>query len=236
MTISPVEPAVGSAPTNAVAAPTGVPRGPPLPFSAYYAYSPSGGDPTSRRSRRICAAIKTGNRRWIANIAAELRAYFAERPDWARSFGLRAVLVPVPASGPRDAAVGEVAEAIAAALVHAGLGATVRPMLVRRHAVRKSATSPVGSRPSVAEHFASLAIADRDPAGAVAEFVLIDDVVTRGRTMLAAACRLRAAYPQAEVRAFALMRTLGFVAGVARLVDPCLGEIRWRRGDACRIP
>jgi hypoxanthine phosphoribosyltransferase len=66
--------------------------------------------------------------------------------------------------------------------------------------------------------------------------VLIDDVVTKGRTLLAAAARVQEAFPNAEIRAFALLRTMGLVQGVEQLLDPCVGEIRWRAGDAHRTP
>jgi hypothetical protein len=71
-----------------------------------------------------------------------------------------------------------------------------------------------------------------DPQGVV----LIDDVITKGRTFLAAAARVREAFPHAQIRAFALLRTMGFIAGVEQLLDPCRGEIRWRGGDARRTP
>ena len=66
--------------------------------------------------------------------------------------------------------------------------------------------------------------------------VLIDDVVTKGRTLLAAATRLHEAFPGAQIRAFALLRTMGLIPGVQRLLDPCTGEIRWKAGDAHRSP
>ncbi len=68
------------------------------------------------------------------------------------------------------------------------------------------------------------------------QLVLIDDVVTKGRTLLAAAARVHEALPDADIRAFALLRTMGWVQGVDRLLDPCVGEIRWRAGDAYRNP
>jgi orotate phosphoribosyltransferase len=65
--------------------------------------------------------------------------------------------------------------------------------------------------------------------------VLIDDVITRGRTLLAAAARVREALPGAKIRAFALLRTMGF-SGIKNLLEPCRGEIRWMDGDAKRDP
>ena len=183
----------------------------------------------------MCAAIKAGDPLQLARCIEELRACGEQRPDLRRSFGERALLVPVPASAPRASTLPDSAQRIAAALFHAGFGGGVRPLLLRQSAVRKSATAPAGARPTVAQHYASFEIADPALAG-VDEIVLIDDVVTRGRTLLAAACRLRTVFPQARIGAFTLMRTMGFVAGVADLVDPCIGEIRWRRGDAVREP
>jgi hypothetical protein len=58
---------------------------------------------------------------------------------------------------------------------------------------------------------------------------------TKGRTLLAAASRVHEAFPCAQIRAFALVRTMGF-SGVQQLLDPCKGEIRWRAGDAHRSP
>ena len=66
--------------------------------------------------------------------------------------------------------------------------------------------------------------------------LLVDDVVTKGRILLAAAARLRELCPASEVRAFALVRTMGLARGIEHLVSPCEGEIRWGDGDARRQP
>jgi pyrimidine operon attenuation protein/uracil phosphoribosyltransferase len=66
--------------------------------------------------------------------------------------------------------------------------------------------------------------------------VLIDDVITKGRTLLAAAARLRKELPHSDIRGFALIRTLGFVDRIERLAEPCHGVIRWAGGDARREP
>ena len=72
--------------------------------------------------------------------------------------------------------------------------------------------------------------------GNALKLTLIDDVITRGRTLLAAAGRLREAFPRAEIRAFALLRTLGPSETLRQVLDPCEGEIRWTSGDARRCP
>jgi phosphoribosylpyrophosphate synthetase len=64
--------------------------------------------------------------------------------------------------------------------------------------------------------------------------VLMDDIITRGRTLLAAAARVREALPDTQIRAFALLRTMGLISDLSQLLEPCRGEIRWMRGDAHR--
>ncbi|TLY79392.1 MAG: hypothetical protein E6K49_03865 [Gammaproteobacteria bacterium] len=61
-------------------------------------------------------------------------------------------------------------------------------------------------------------------------------MVTKGRTLLAAAARLHEAFPDADVRAFALVRTMGFLPQLDHLLEPCEGVIRWAGGDARREP
>jgi predicted amidophosphoribosyltransferase len=123
---------------------------------------------------------------------------------------------------------------LARALVEAGVGSATWTGLHRVSAIAKSATSAKGWRPSVARHFDSfrlepLKIRPR-------RVVLIDDVITKGRTLLAAAARVREALPDTQIRAFALLRTMGFISDLSGLLEPCRGEIRWMRGDARRKP
>jgi len=54
--------------------------------------------------------------------------------------------------------------------------------------------------------------------------------------LLAAAARLREAFPAAEIRAFALLRTLARYEALYTLLDPYEGEVRWIAGDARRNP
>lgn len=82
-------------------------------------------------------------------------------------------------------------------------------------------------------HIDSLRVDDHLPP--TEDLPLVDDFVTKGRTLLAAATVLRAAFPNARVKAFALIRTIGLVPEPPQLVDPVLGAITWQE-DAVTEP
>ena len=205
-------------------------------FASCYVYSPCGSCEVSERSRLLRALIKAGDSRLLLKYALRVRQQASELPQLTGFFDSTVVLVPVPGSEPRDSDVVSVTEHLAAALVREGLGQTAWAGLRRVRAVGKSATAPPGERPTVAKHYDSFAVECTDSLSAPRHFVLVDDVVTKGRTLLAAAARLQEAFPCARIRAFALLRTMGLVPEVNRLLDPCVGEIRWRGGDAHRNP
>lgn len=202
-------------------------------YASCYVYSPAGIGPLCERSRLLRCLLKLGDPHFIGKYAARVRHQTVADAPLAGFLGPGLVLLPVPGSGPGVGGT-TAAERLALALIDQGLGMTVWHGLKRVRAVRKSGTAPPGMRPTVRTHFDSFAVATTAvPSSPV---VLIDDVVTKGRTLLAAASRLQEAYPLLDIRAFALVRTMGFAPGVAKLIDPCVGEIRWRAGDAYRSP
>jgi predicted amidophosphoribosyltransferase len=205
-------------------------------FASCYVYSPCGSCAISERSRLLCARLKAGDARLIFKYAVRVRQQASEFPLLTDFFDASGILIPVPGSEPRDPEGVSVTERLAAALVREGLGRCAWAGLRRVRAVRKSATAAGGERPTVGKHYDSFAIDRADALSEPLHLILIDDVVTKGRTLLAAAMRLHEAFPQARIRAFALLRTMGLIPGVDRLLDPCVGEIRWRAGDAHRNP
>jgi orotate phosphoribosyltransferase len=121
------------------------------------------------------------------------------------------------------------------------LARDVAPILARVSAVRKSAIATPGERPTVQRHYDSFAAQIVAPAPI--HIVLIDDVVTAGSTLLAAASRIAEAYPEASVRAFALIRTMSGVEvdqvvapATGTIISPCVGWIRPRGDRALRKP
>ena len=206
---------------------------PALTFASCYVYSPTGASAVCRRSRLLCALLKAGDSGFLLKYAMRVRQQVAEQAPLAGYFSPSAVLIPVPGSLPQVPELTNAASHLAHALLEAGLGLDIWSGLRRVQAVPKSATAAPGARPTVAHHYDSFAVeAARPPR----EVLLVDDIVTKGRTLLAAAARVQEAFPRAHIRAFALLRTMGFAAGVNRLLEPCVGEIKWRADDARRSP
>ncbi|HJW94813.1 MAG TPA: hypothetical protein VJ901_14440 [Thermoanaerobaculia bacterium] len=144
------------------------------------------------------------------------------------------LLVPVPRSSlPVEGGIWP-AFNIASALVQHGIGAAVLPCLERTRAVPKSAFATSGTRPKPVDHYDSIQatsmVTDRS------SICLVDDVITKGATLIGAATRLRETYPQATITAFALVRTLGFVDDIDEIVEPVIGTIVLRGGESFREP
>jgi hypothetical protein len=205
-----------------------------ISFASCYVYSPTGTSVICERSRLLRTLLKAGDANFMTKYALRVQQQSRDEPPLAGFFGADDVLVPVPGSEPYSLGRLWAAEHLAAALINEGLGRVAWPGLRRVRAVRKSGTAPPGARPTVDVHYESFRIESTSiPPHSV---VLIDDVITKGRTLFAAAARVQEAFPGASIRAFALLRTMGLVPGVESLLDPCKGEIRWMAGDAHRSP
>lgn len=189
---------------------------------------------TSQRSRRLVARVKGGDPIWLSKYAWRTHEQATQFDRFPGFFSGDVTAIPVPGRAPLVTGALWVPSLIALQLQNQGLVDVVWPGLRRIRPVTKSATAARGERPSVAEHFESLAI--EDALISPRKIVLIDDVVTKGRTLLAAGTRVREAFPQAEIRAFALVRTMGLVPDVTNFLTPCVGSIVWRGEDAEREP
>lgn len=204
-----------------------------MTFASYYVYSPHGGGAVAQASRRLCDRVKESHPQWLAQYVGAVYRAAIRDPLLMALFAEEALLVPVPASAPGNDKPWA-ALRLALALRDVGLAHAVWVGLRRRYAVRKSATAPGHARPSVPEHCESFLVVPAPTT--IRRIVLVDDVITKGRTLLAAAARLQAAFPHADIRAFALIRTVGFRQRVDCQIEPCQGVVRWAGGDARREP
>lgn len=141
-----------------------------------------------------------------------------------------AVLVPTPGSGlPLKNAVW-CARTLCDAMVAAGLGDVAATLIERAKPIKKSAYCKPGERPTPREHYDSMKV--KALIEAPDKIVLVDDVITKGATFAGAAVRLMEAFPEAEVRAFAMARTQGTMK---QIIEPCRGYIScWTDGGAAK--
>ena len=202
-------------------------------FASCYIYSPRAAGWLAESSRELCDRVKSSDPLWLPRYAGFVYRHSLSNRHLAALFARDTVLVPVPGSA-RSGETPWAAFRLAVALSEVGFALRIWTGLRRRYTVTKSATAPSAARPTVQQHYDSFALIRVTTP--IHRVVLIDDVITKGRTLLAAAARLRAVLPFADVRGFALIRTQGFVNHIEHLAEPCCGVVRWAGGDARREP
>lgn len=212
-----------------------------IEFGSLLSYSPGGNSDSQRRSRTITMALKNdqyvvsgSNQILMSDYITEGLATDMAKLPFADYFNVNPILVPVPNSSFNRPGTLWVPQRLANALVRKGLGTKVVECLKRVKSLPKSATSLAANRPKTAAHFDSLEVEKMlfEPS----EILLIDDVVTRGATLLGAANRLLEAYPNAHIRAFAVIRTISLPEDFTNIYDPRTGTITLRGEGTRRDP
>jgi hypothetical protein len=209
-----------------------------LEFATVLSYIPrSGGGSVGDQSRDLMRALKDGKLYGVppAPIGAFVAGYInrhRESPDSVlRFFGPSSVLVPVPRTSLYQAGSLWVPDLLAKELVAAGLGGRTARLLQRTEAIHKAATSIPSERPTALDHFRTLVVqSDLLP---VPEVLLVDDVITRGDSILGSANRIMASYPGVPVRGFAAMRTVSNPEDFNAIVAPTTGVIRLQTDGHC---
>ena len=107
-------------------------------------------------------------------------------------------------------------------------------LLTRTKPVAKAAYSP-RNRPSYRDHQNSITIDFDLDIGE--QILVVDDIVTRGDTLFACVTMLEDAYPEIEVGGFALVRTMGLIPEIEKIIDPTEGTITGTPfGGVVRVP
>jgi hypothetical protein len=139
----------------------------------------------------------------IAFTVDRMKTRFTDSPlgDFFRAGG---ALVPVP--GHACLATGALwpAKRICEEMIRNRIGDEVMLCLQRTQTVSKSATARPGERPGPDNHYESISCSR--PLRAPSRLILVDDVVTRGATLIACARHLREHFPDVEIVAFAIAR------------------------------
>ena len=196
-----------------------------LNFGSLLSYSPRGDSHHVRLSRKIMVALK--NDRFVGNPQIPMSQWVAQTMQQNKNalpftsfFQPSTILVPTPKSSLMRPDTLWVPYRLATALVRMGLGKEVDLCLTRIKPVSKAARSEPKDRPTAAEHYGTIAI--QGSLSKPDEIVLIDDIVTRGATLLSAANRLADAFPGTRIRAFAAMRNISNPTEFENWYKPCV--------------
>ena len=204
-----------------------------LDYGSLLSYSPRGISAEIQQAREVMKMIKADNfvetppipmSEWIARTIQENR----ERLPFASFFQKDTVLVPVPSSSLMQRDSLWVPSRIANALAKNGSGKEVIPFLTRETPVNKAAWSKASERPKVKVHLATMSVQGRISEPPPSQILLVDDIVTRGATLLGAANKIVEVLPRAQVYAFAAMRTISDSSDFETLFKPVLGSIQYR--------
>ncbi len=198
-----------------------------IEYGSLLAYSPYGKSEDAWLSQTVTNQIKNdavlpSQMSMSESIANQISRNLDTLP-FADLFQMNPVLVPTPRSSLTMPGSLWVPQRLADALVNRGLGMATVPCLSRVIPVTKSAGSEHADRPTAEIHRDSMGVTTM--VNPPSEILLIDDVVTRGATVLGAANKLAEAFPDARIRAFIAMCTRTRARDFVRINDPRKGEI-----------
>lgn len=206
-------------------------------FGSLLTYTPRGKDTEHFRSRSVMrdlkndAVLPSGNLMSTAiaqTIGSKLDGY-----PFSDYFKENTLLVPTPKSSLAQKDELWVPQRITSALANNGLG-RMEECLIRSTALPRSSTSLASDRPKAKQHYNSMKVKELlfNPE----EIVLVDDVITRGATTLGAINKLADAFPNANIRVFAVMRTISDPDNFSEIIQPCVGTISLSGENTWRNP
>lgn len=214
-----------------------------IEFGSLYTYCPRNNNGTKseeiKKSKNIMIHLK--NEYSVGNTSKFMSEYVSEKIKnnietlpFKNFFGKNVDLVPVPKSSLMKKGSLWVPEKIAKALAKQGLG-NLYPCLERVQSVSKSSYSKSSERPKAIDHFNTIKFVPQihQPK----EIILIDDVITRGSTMIGCANVLRKQFPNVSVKGFAVIRTISQPENFNAINESCVGNIALRaNGETQRTP
>ena len=214
-------------------------------FGSYLSYCSKGDegpkDELRKKSRTVMYMLKQDKS--ISNPPIVFSKYIAQRIKnelndlpFKNFFGEDVYLVPVPGHSLRREGSLWIAENLAKALESQGLG-KVFSCLERIQKVQKSAYCRGKDRPKPMDHYNTIRIKSlMKHMQAPKRIVLIDDLITRGSTMLGCVNVLKDAYPTASMMGFAVMRTISDISLFKDIKDPQVGTVEYRNANLWREP
>lgn len=209
-----------------------------IEFASFLRYAPRGTTDVSKDSKTFAHSIKTdGYVRTVNAIdftAKRLAEEIGKHAFLRDYFNASVTLIPCPRSTPTQPGTLWPSLRICQAFKAQGLCGSVGTQLMRIKPVPKSAFAAPGQRPEPIDHYESVAVAPVELFTPKA-ITLVDDVITRGSSLLGFKRRLEEAYPGVPIRCFAVVRTIS-PGEVASLLDPVRGTISFTGGQLHRSP
>ena len=153
---------------------------------------------------------------------------------FADYFSPDTVLVPTPSSSLSKSYSQWIPRKIAAKMADNGLGKSSELLMRVKYVPRSSGQRKRSKRPTPQQHYESFGIIK--PPFDPKEIVLVDDVITRGSTVMGGVRRLAEAFPNARIRVFAAMRSISSVGEFTNVSDPRVGAVDIRNGQPYRYP
>ena len=148
-------------------------------------------------------------------------------------FNENTILIPTPKSSLPQKDDLWVPQRITSALAGNGLGRS-EDCLLRKTPLPRSSKVSAPNRPKASQHYDSMNV--RELLFKPKEIVLVDDVITRGATVLGAVNKLAEVFPETKIRVFAVMRTISNSDEFSKIIDPCVGTVSLVGVDTFRSP
>jgi len=210
-----------------------------LKFGSYLTYTPRPNSDEGKYAKNYVNSIKmeigipTDPPLFMSDrVAKNIKAGIDETPlkDF---FGRDVALVPVPKSSLMQLNSLWVPLKLATAFSKEGFG-TCYPCLERKNPVNKASYSKPENRPKAIDHYKSIKL--KMTLQKPKKIILIDDVVTRGSTLLGCASLLQESFPGTPIIGFAVVRTISDPDNFKKMVEPCIGKITRNGDDTFRVP
>lgn len=210
-----------------------------IEFGSLLSYSPRGTSDFEKGSKTYMKALKDDE--FISNppilmsdFVAKLINEDIEILPFSYFFKTNPILVPIPNSSLIRPGTLWVPQRLANALIKQELGSAVVECIKRVKPLPKAATSLAADRPKAVQHYYSVEI--QKTFSSPKEILLVDDIITRGATILGIANKLSEVFPNSNIRAFAAMRTISPPTVFNSVSESCIGKITLRGEETYREP